>query len=469
MKSFIKHIIIVNIVVFLSLTAISQNTALHFDSLNTHVQTTYPGIPGGSGARTIEAWIKTTSNHVPAAGGKQGVIADYGTFVTGGRFTFNVLFNNAIRIEVGGNGLSGTISINDGNWHHVAAVYNPAATNKYSLYVDSVLDVSGNLTVTTNSGSGTNLRIGRRIDGSGGFRGSIDEVRFYNYARTLAQIGGERNDEYCTLPSGLVAYYNFNEGVAGGTNTGITSVYDFVSGNNGSFTGFPLTGTTRNYVSGPLLTPGISISSNSATTCGTYTLPSGTIVTSSGIYYDSLTSGAGCDSLLAFNITISNSHILSANSYSSCDSYTMPNGTIITTSGVYYDTLSTTGTCDTVDEYTITILPGVNNAVTISGTTLTSTDTWASHQWLDCNNGFSVISGETSRIYNPTTTGSYACIVSRGTCSDTSACTTVTINNAGINENLNDLYKVYPNPVKNSLLISYNTSDLRIQTVSILI
>ena len=92
----------------------AQNTALHFDSLTTHVQTTSPGIPGGTQARTIEAWIKTTSNHVPTAG-KQGVIVDYGTFVTGGRFTFNVLWANAIRIEVGVNGLSGTIPINDGN------------------------------------------------------------------------------------------------------------------------------------------------------------------------------------------------------------------------------------------------------------------------------------------------------------------------------------------------------------------
>jgi hypothetical protein len=159
-----KKIYLLIITINLSSFSYSQNIALHFDSLNTHVQTTYSGISGGTGARTIEAWIKTTSNHVPSASGKQGVIADYGSFTTGGRFTFNVLFNNALRIEVGGNGLSGTISVNDGNWHHVAVVYNPSATNEYSLYVDSVLDVAGNLTITTNTGSATNLRIGKRIE-----------------------------------------------------------------------------------------------------------------------------------------------------------------------------------------------------------------------------------------------------------------------------------------------------------------
>ncbi|MGB1041433.1 MAG: LamG-like jellyroll fold domain-containing protein, partial [Flavobacteriales bacterium] len=141
---------LIAIILLVCFESFGQNTALHFDSLNTHVQTTSPGISGGSQARTIEAWIKTTSNHIPGtSGGKQGVIVDYGTFVTGGRFTFNVLWGNAIRIEVGGNGLSGSIPVNDGNWHHVAVVYNPSATNKYSLYVDSVLDVTGNLTVST--------------------------------------------------------------------------------------------------------------------------------------------------------------------------------------------------------------------------------------------------------------------------------------------------------------------------------
>jgi hypothetical protein len=91
-----------------------QAQALDFDGTNDYVQTTYSGI-SGTADRTIEAWIKTTANFIPNAGGLQGVIVDWGTFSTGQRFTFNVLWSNAIRLEVGGNGVSGTIPVNDGN------------------------------------------------------------------------------------------------------------------------------------------------------------------------------------------------------------------------------------------------------------------------------------------------------------------------------------------------------------------
>jgi hypothetical protein len=462
-----KKIYLLIITINLSSFSYSQNIALHFDSLNTHVQTTYSGISGGTGARTIEAWIKTTSNHVPSASGKQGVIADYGSFTTGGRFTFNVLFNNALRIEVGGNGLSGTISVNDGNWHHVAVVYNPSATNEYSLYVDSVLDVAGNLTITTNTGSLTNLRIGKRIDAAGGFRGSIDEVRFYNYARTLAQVGAERNDEYCTLPSGLVAYYKFNEGIANGTNTGKTITADYAGNNDGTLTNFLLTGTTRNYVAGPTLTPGLNKSVVTASTCGTYTSTSGKVFSSTGIYYDTLTNSVSCDSLVKYDITVTSRIITQSITANGCGTYVTQLGKIISTSGTHYDTLSSVTGCDSLIEYILTITTN-NSTVTQSGNTLTSSDTWASHQWVDCNNGYSPIVGETTRIYTPPVSGSYACVVYRGTCYDTSTCTIITINNASINENLRDLYQVYPNPLKNSLFISYNASDLRIQTIQIL-
>ena len=441
--------------IMVSAKSLSQNTSLNFDGVNDYVQTTYSGISGGTSARSIEAWIKTTNNFNPSTGGSQGVIADYGSFVTGGRFTFCVLWSNAIRIEVGGNGLSGLIAVNDGNWHHVAVVYNPSATNKYSLYVDSVLDVSGNLTVATNTGSATNFRIGQRIDNVNNFMGSIDEVRFYNYARTPVQIASERKSEYCSSPSGLMAYYKFNEGNAGISNTGVTTAIDFAGSNNGTLTGFSLSGSTSNYVSGNALTQGVSLSSVAVSTCGSYTLPSGLVVSTSGVYNDTLTSAAGCDSIISYAVTISSAHISSASTVSICDSFVMPNGTIITSSGMYYDTISNTGTCDTLDSYNVTILPGVNPVVTKSGNKLTSADTWANHQWVDCGNGYSIIAGANLKDYTPNISGSYACIISRGTCSDTSACTSVTISTIGIEEELKNKFSMFPNPTNGVVVLTH--------------
>lgn len=462
-----KRLLVIVIISFLlSTTIFSQNTALHFDSLATHVQTTYPGISGGTQARTIEAWIKTTSNFNPSNGGKQGVIADYGSFVTGGRFTFNILWSNAIRLEVGGNGLSGTIAVNDGNWHHVAVVYDPSATNKYSLYVDSVLDVAGNLSVTTNIGSVVDFRIGKRIDGAGGFRGEIDEVRFYNYARTLAQVGSERNDEYCTLPAGLTAYYKFNEGIAGGINTGNTTAINYAGNQDGTLIGFLLTGSTRNYSTGPALTPGLSKSINSISTCGTFTSPSGKVFSATGIYYDTLVNSVSCDSMVKYDITVTSSIITQTISDSGCISYTTQLGNVITSSGTYYDTLSTSVGCDSLIAYNL-VITSIDDSVRKNGIQLISMDTWASHQWIDCNQGNTPISGATTRNYTPNYTGDYACIVTKGNCSDTTDCVNVIRNTSGIAEVNKATASIFPNPANDNIKITSNSKIVSVEIMDV--
>lgn len=234
-------------------TEIIAQNALNFDGIDDVVTTGSPGV-SGSNSRTIEAWIKTTANSIPSAGGSQKTIVDWGTFINGQRFTFNLLHANAIRLEVGGNGLSGTIPVNDGNWHHVAVVYNASATNKVSLYVDGVLDASGNLTVSVNTVNSNPVRIGRRIDGVNGFEGSIDEVRVWNVARTQAQLQGSSTVELCAQAN-LIAYYKLNDGIAGAANSSVTSTSDF-SGNNysGTLSGFTLNGSSSNWVTGQSFT-----------------------------------------------------------------------------------------------------------------------------------------------------------------------------------------------------------------------
>ena len=250
-------------------TIVFAQNGLDFDGVNDIVTTTYSGI-SGSNPRTVEAWIKTTANADPNNGGSQKTIVDWGNLATGQRFTFNVLWGNAIRLEAQGNGLSGNIAVNDGNWHHVATVFDPNATNKVSLYVDGVLDVAGNLTVTVNTNLVTPVRIGRRIDGVNGFAGTIDEVRIWNVAKTQTQIQESMNVELCAPQANLMGYYKFNEGVASGSNSSITTVPDFSGNNNtGTLTGFALTGSTSNWVASqtlPMATVDNSITNDNAGT-----------------------------------------------------------------------------------------------------------------------------------------------------------------------------------------------------------
>lgn len=231
------------------LNAQTQNS-LTMDGSNDYVTTTYAP-PSGNVARTIEAWIKTTANSVPSAGGRQQVIADFGSFTTGGRFTFNVLFNNAIRLEVGGSGVNGNIPINNGNWHHVAVVYDPSnSAGTVTLYVDGNLDVQGTPTVTVNTGTSNNLIIGRRVDGINNFTGSIDEVRFWNTALSQNDliIGG--GSEICPSITGLTAYFQCNKGMANSNNSGLNILPELVNGNDGTLIGFSLSGATSNWTPG---------------------------------------------------------------------------------------------------------------------------------------------------------------------------------------------------------------------------
>lgn len=211
----------------LSMTQVQAQNSLEFDGVDEYVQTSYPGINGNS-ARSVIAWIKTTANADPNNDGIQQIITDWGMQVTGGRFTFNILWNDAIRVEVSGSGLSGTIAVNDGIWHQVAVTYDPDSADSFSLYVDGVLDIAGNITTAVNTVPSVDMLIGKRVDDQRFFEGEMDEVSVWDRALTLEEI----IEFQCIsgVPSqvdNLVAYYDFNDGTG-------TVLTDLAAGNDGT-------------------------------------------------------------------------------------------------------------------------------------------------------------------------------------------------------------------------------------------
>lgn len=381
----------------MTLFGTAQN-GLHFDGVDDHIQTTYTGI-SGSAARTVEAWIKTSATAIS----NQQVITDWGSMSTGTRFTMNLLWGNSIRLEAGGNGLSGTTPVNDGNWHHVAAVYDPLATNSISLYIDGVLEVAGNLTVTINTTNSVSLKIGERLDGINNFEGIIDEVRIWDVARSATDIANNFNLKFCSLPPNLVAYYSLNHGVAGSANTGLTTAIDGVSGNNGTLINFALSGSTSNWVTGPVLVGASSTSTISAMDCNEYISPSGKVWTSSNTYMDTIPNAAGCDSVITVMLTINN----------------------------------------------------VDKNLTQSGTVLTANETNATYQWLDCTAGYSAIINETNQTFTATLNGSYAVEVTHTNgCIDTSDCQI--INDIGLHGFHHNGISLYPNPSDGHLTINFD-------------
>jgi len=86
--------------------------------------------------------------------------------------------------------------------------------------------------------------------------------------------------------------------------------------------------------------------------------------------------------------------------------------------------------------------------ITNSSNTLLANLANATYQWVDCNNSNTPISGATNQNYTPTTNGNYAVQITENNCNSISNC--IAINSLAVNDfQLNNLIKLYPNPVNN--------------------
>ncbi|WP_343635538.1 reprolysin-like metallopeptidase [Fluviicola sp.] len=139
----------------------------------------------------------------------------------------------------------------------------------------------------------------------------------------------------------------------------------------------------------------------------------------------------------------------------SCGGTAVGSGTSInvSTAGTYFvrgeGGCVTGGTCTSVAVTQTTL----NLNTTVAGTTISSAQGTATYQWINCTTN-TPISGANGQSYIATANGSYAVIVTRNGCTDTSAC--VNITNLGIDDlNFEDV-SVYPNPTNGKITVSFN-------------
>jgi hypothetical protein len=138
------------------------------------------------GPFTLEAWVKT------AAGASGSIISEWDAPAAG--FLLD-LVNGHPRFRAD-DGLDAPASfvvetaaaVDDGSWHHVAGVFDPAS-GEASVYVDGIVQGMAPQNPDVPFVAGSTLIIGARDSGhSGPLRASIDEVAVYGFALTPAQI-----------------------------------------------------------------------------------------------------------------------------------------------------------------------------------------------------------------------------------------------------------------------------------------
>lgn len=98
-----------------------------------------------------------------------------------------------------------------------------------------------------------------------------------------------------------------------------------------------------------------SVSSTPVTACNTYTWTNGTVYVTSGTYTQTLTNAAGCDSVATLVLTINHSTTATVNQ-TACQTYTWAqNGMTYFVSGMYNDTITNAAGCDSIITLNLTI------------------------------------------------------------------------------------------------------------------
>lgn len=180
----------------------SQDYSVRFDGVNDYAYILdHPDLDLTSNY-TLEAWIFPES-----FSWLSGIISKYHTNGSNG-FTLR-LNQDPPYTGLGFDELETNNSVLDANqWYHIAAV---KSSNGRRLYINGLeVNLSGNpLNVSSNNDP---IRIASDFEGRF-FQGRIDEVRIWNISRSEDEINSNMEGPLLGTEDGLIAYYDFNEGM----------------------------------------------------------------------------------------------------------------------------------------------------------------------------------------------------------------------------------------------------------------
>lgn len=202
------------------------------------------------------------------------------------------------------------------------------------------------------------------------------------------------------------------------------------------------------------LTIGNVASTQFVSACNEFVSSSGTTYYTSGLYSDTLLAASGCDSIVTLNLDLDFSLYSIINS-SGCNSFVSPSGNHVwTTSGLYFDTLAAPAPCGHIYEINLSVYSEADSTVLVYPDSLVSAVSGGLYQWVDCNDGYSNISGQNQQSFIVPSQGSYALIINQGGCIDTSACYSFVFEGFSSAQSSNRNALVYPVPFQHSFWLN---------------
>ena len=212
-----------------SISSFAQNNfSLEFDGVNNNIVSINAVNAITNSDYTIEGWFKSSTTNV-----LQTIFDGYEEATVNSGLHIEIQTNGTLRYLhreppalTGGTDIYSTSIVNDGEWHHFAAVKGPDDIMR--LYLDGNLETSSANTVVSTS-IPLNINLGRNHNDARYFFGNLDEFRIWNIARTEAEIQLTMNCPPMGNEPNLAGYWNFEEGV--GTTTADQT---FGSFNNGT-------------------------------------------------------------------------------------------------------------------------------------------------------------------------------------------------------------------------------------------
>lgn len=351
-------------------------TALNFDGSNDYVSIPVDPAFNVSSAITIEAWINPSKTT-----GTQDILSKSNATSNNG-YIFPRTSDGWKTIEflanINGYGWK-VLKVNYGvaklnQWHHVAATYDGL---KMRIFIDGVqageFAFAGSITVNNNP-----LSLGNQVGFSEYFGGTVDELRVWNRALTGCEIN---NNLTCQLnvgiQTGLIAYYQFNQGLLNILNTGLTTLNDSSpTGANGTLINFGLVGLLSNWAAGTV----------GATTCLAYAPP----IISASAAQTTVPIG-GTISLVATSSNPSSTFAWAGpNGFNSSTQNPVLTGVSSLASGLYTVTITTNG-CSLTASVLVSVagmasglnFDGVDDNITVPYNSSLSSNTFTVEAWIN--------------------------------------------------------------------------------------